>query len=287
MTILDPTIPPALARRAGEALDVLVAAAREAGEIALRDFREGAPTTARIEYKAGDSPVTEADLRVDAFLKVRLGAAFPAAGWLSEETADDEARLAHAEIVVVDPIDGTRAFLSGDPRWAVALAFVLDGQPIAGVVHAPALRKTFAAALGQGATLNGERIWASSQTSLEGARLGGPKPLVEVVAKAANVAFIAEPKIPSLAYRLARVAEGTLDAALASRNSHDWDIAAADVLLAEAGAALRDAQGRSLLYNRRSSRRDSLAAAPLKLIDDLSAALQRAVADWENGRHET
>jgi len=285
MTTPEPST--SLTRRAGEALDVLVAAAREAGEIALRDFREGAQTTARIEYKAGDSPVTEADLRVDAYLKERLGAAFPAAGWLSEETADDEARLGHAEILVVDPIDGTRAFLSGDPRWAVALALVVDGRPVAGVVHAPALRQTFAAALGLGATRNGERIWVSAAIGLAGARLGGPKPLVEAVAAAANVAFVTEPKIPSLAYRLARVAEGTLDAALASRNSHDWDIAAADVLLAEAGAALRDAQGRSLLYNRRSSRRDSLAAAPLKLIDDLSAALQRAVADWENGRHET
>jgi len=285
MTTPEPST--SLTRRAGEALDVLVAAAREAGEIALRDFREGAQTTARIEYKAGDSPVTEADLRVDAYLKERLGAAFPAAGWLSEETADDEARLGHAEILVVDPIDGTRAFLSGDPRWAVALALVVDGRPIAGVVYAPALRQTFAAALGLGATRNGERIWVSAAIGLAGARLGGPKPLVEAVAAAANVAFVTEPKIPSLAYRLARVAEGTLDAALASRNSHDWDIAAADVLLAESGAALRDAQGRSLLYNRRSSRRDSLAAAPLKLIDDLSAALQRAVADWENGRHET
>ncbi len=137
---------------------------------------------------------------------------------------------------MVDPIDGTRAFVSGDPRWTVALAYVVDGRPIAGVVHAPALRQTFAAALGSGATRNGARIFASARSRLDGGRVGGPKPMVEDVAAQAGATFVTEPKIPSLAYRLARVAEGSLDAALASPNSHDWDIAAADILLHEAGA---------------------------------------------------
>ena len=186
MTTSEPFSGPALASRAAAALDVLVTAAREAGEIALRDFREGGQTSARVEYKEGNSPVTEADFRVDAFLKERLGAAFPQAGWLSEETADDPARLECAEIIVVDPIDGTRAYVAGDVRWAVALAYVVEGRPVAGVVHAPALGQTFAAALGQGATRNGEPISASSRQKLDGAGLGGPIPLVTEVGRVAR-----------------------------------------------------------------------------------------------------
>jgi len=274
-------------RQAAEALAILVAAARAGGEIALRDFRKGQATTARVAYKAGNSPVTQADLDVDAFLKRELGAAFPDAGWLSEETADDPGRLALSETIVVDPIDGTRAFLSGDPRWTVALALVVDGRPIAGVVHAPALGETYAASRGAGATRNGEPISASSRKTLDGARIGGPKPLVGAIAAAAGVGFVQEPKIPSLAYRFARVADGSLDLALASVNAHDWDIAAADILLAEAGAGLRDTQGRALNYNRPSTSRDWLAAAPNALIDDLVAALGRAVAAEKAARHET
>ena len=180
---------PALARRAGDALSVLVEAAREAGDLAMRDFREGEKTSARIDYKHGGSPVTEADLRVDAFLTQKLGAAFPEAGWLSEETADDHARLAKAETLVVDPIDGTRAYIAGDPRWAVALAYVIEGRPVAGVIHAPALKATFAAALGHGATRNGAPIVASSRGALGGALVGGPKPLVGALAHEAGVEF--------------------------------------------------------------------------------------------------
>jgi myo-inositol-1(or 4)-monophosphatase len=277
---------PALARRAAAALGLLVDAAREAGDSALPDFRAGRQTTSTVHQKAGGSPVTDADLRLDALLKARLSAAFPTAGWLSEETADDSARLDRLETIVVDPIDGTRAFVSGDPRWTVALALVIDGYPVAGVVHAPALSQTFAAALGTGATLNGVPIACSKCASLADARLGGPKPLTAAVAEKAGVEFVTEPKIPSLAYRFARVAEGSLDAALAALDSHDWDIAAADILLSEAGAALRDAHGLPLRYNRRVVRRGSLAAAPLGLIDALAAALGRAVGERESGRHE-
>ncbi len=277
MVNANPSPDAELAARGADALTALVEAARLAGQIALRDFRLGEPTAARVGYKHGGSPVTEADMAVDRFLKARLGAIFPHAGWLSEETADDEARLALGELVVVDPIDGTRAFLSGDARWTVSIAFVVGHRPIAGVVHAPALGETFAASTGAGATLNGVPVRASDRQDLNGARVGGPRQLVSATSAAAGVAFETEPKIPSLAYRLARVANGSLDAALASANSHDWDVAGADILLEEAGAGLRDAEGRPLRYNARTTRRDSLAAAPCALLPSLTSALGRAV----------
>ena len=106
---------------AARTLDLVAA---EAGELALRWFRLGGKTSARTEYKHGGSPVTEADLAVDAFLAERLRAHFPDAAWLSEETADSDERLARETVIVVDPIDGTRAFADGDARWSVSIALV-------------------------------------------------------------------------------------------------------------------------------------------------------------------
>jgi myo-inositol-1(or 4)-monophosphatase len=266
--------PPA---RASRALAALIEAARLGGEIAMRDFSPGARTGAKIEYKDGGSPVTSADLAVDRFLRARLTAEFPGAGWLSEETADDSARLSKSELLIVDPIDGTRAFVSGDDRWTVSIAFAVEGRIVAGVVHAPVLGQTYAASLGGGATLNGAPIRSSARAGLAGARIGGPRRLVAALAGAARVELVEEPKIPSLAYRLARVAAGSLDGALASADAHDWDVAGADILLSESGAGLCDADGRPLGYNRRETRHGPLAAAPVALLPQLSSALRRAL----------
>jgi len=254
------------------ARDQLIAAAREAGEIALKFFHNGARTSARIDYKEGGSPVTEADFAVDQFLRARLGAAFAEAGWLSEETEDDSARLGCASLLVVDPIDGTRAFLAGDPRWAVSIALVVDDRPVAGVVHAPALGETYAAARGHGSALNGAAIAVSGRQTLAEARIAGPKPMAEAIGRAAGAAFVVQPKIPSLAYRMALVASGALDLALASEKSHDWDVAAADLILEEAGGRLVDAAGAALRYNRAETRHGVLFAASTKMIGPLVAA---------------
>lgn len=266
-----------LASRGAAALPVLLEAARLGGAIALADFREGAHTSARVEHKHGGSPVTAADFAVDQFLTLRLRQAFPEAGWLSEETADGLERLSRRELIVVDPIDGTRAFVGGDPRWTVSIALVMDHRVIAGVVHAPALKETYAAALGHGATLNGAPILASHRDGLEGARVAGPKPLVTSIASILRAEFQIEPKIPSLAYRLARVASGALDLAFASVDSHDWDVAGADVILHEAGAGLADAHG-ALSYNRERIRREVLVAAPLFWLPSVAAALPKRSA---------
>jgi myo-inositol-1(or 4)-monophosphatase len=148
MTALPRADLPYAASRAprGDALAPLLDAVRAAGEIALAAFRPGAPTTARVSWKEGNSPVTEADHAVDALLRARLSAAFPDAGWLSEETADDPVRLTRRRTLIVDPIDGTRGFMTGDDRFCVCAALAEEGRPVAGVVHAPARGETFAAA---------------------------------------------------------------------------------------------------------------------------------------------
>ncbi len=235
-----------------------VRVATAAGDMAMRYFRPGAATSARIWSKDGGSPVTEADIAVDNFLKARCGDIVPAARWLSEETVDDPARLGHRLVWVVDPIDGTRAFMAGLPDWGVCVALLADNQPVLGVVHAPALEATYAASLGRGATRNAGEIRARSLH--EGPpRIAGPKPMLEVLAKV--YAFDAQPKVPSLALRLARIAEGSLDGGLISPDSRDWDLAAADLILSEAGGTVTTLAGERLVFNRARPVHATLVAA--------------------------
>ena len=249
---------------------------RQSGDIAIGYFRPGTGTSARIDSKAGGSPVTEADHRVDAFLASELSKLVPEAGWLSEETEDSDARLSRDLIFVVDPIDGTRAFMTGDPRWAVCIALVSRGEPVLGIVHLPARAETFVASRGGGAFRNNVPIRVASRQDLDGGTFAGPASLLKTLA-AAGIGFHTEPRIPSLAYRLVRVAEGTLDASLASTDACDWDIAAADVIVHEAGGRLTDLEGNRPTYNRAETRHGVLGAAPAQLQNELTAALRNAL----------
>ncbi len=252
--------------------------ARQAGKIALDYYRVGEKTTACVEHKDGGSPVTEADKRVDGFLRKRLLELAPDGGWLSEETIDNADRLTRERIFIVDPIDGTRAFMSGDPRWGVCVALIEAGRPSFGIFHMPAMGVTYVAARGRGATRNGLPILASSCAALTSALIAGPKGTLRALSDA-GVSFRSEPRIPSLAYRLVRVAEGSLDGAIASTNACDWDIAAADAILVEAGGSLTDVEGLPPVYNKVEFRHGMLCAAPAAVQGDLIRALREALGE--------
>ena len=244
-------------------------AARQAGAMAFPYFRSGEQTAARLWYKGQDSsgqtsPVTEADIALDTFLKDRLTGMFPEAGWLSEETADDPARLECSHVWVVDPIDGTRAFASGHPDWAVSIALVKDGAPLLGILHAPIHGRLYEAVLGGGAWCNGERLQLSGTALPAPARVAGPKPLMDRFERNAGPVERL-PKVPSLALRLARVAEGSIDVGLVSHNSQDWDIAAADLILREAGGVLTDFSGSPPAYNKPRPRHGEMIAVASRL----------------------
>ncbi len=255
----------------------LRAAMREAADIARPYFRLGGQTSARIWSKAGGSPVTEADVAVDAFLNVRLSHLVPSAAWLSEETADDAARIGRDLVWIVDPIDGTRAFLSGHPDWSIAVALLAHGEPKIGFVHAPALDTDYEAVQGRGATCNGAPIRVDARDRLPGARITGPKPMLDRLARGAgpDADFTRIERIPSLALRLARVAHGAVDVGLVSGNARDWDLAAADLVLREAGGVVCDLEGRATTYNRSDPVHGELLAAPRSLRDAVLAAWRR------------
>ena len=258
----------------------LEAAAREAGDIALGYFRHGQTTSARVWSKSGGSPVTEADVSVDAFLKIRLSGILPQAGWLSEETVDSPSRLGKRLVWIVDPIDGTRAFLSGHPDWSVAIALLVDDRPLMGIVHAPHLDTLFSATRGGGAALNGEPISVSPAAGLRGSRVAGPKPLIDTLRRRAGE-IVQVDRIPSLALRLARIASGEVDIGLVTGNARDWDIAAADLILAEAGGVLTDFSGEHPRYNRSEPLHGELLAASRALHPHV---LEAMTAQWRPER---
>lgn len=251
--------------------------ALEAGRIALRYFEPGARTSAKIWNKSGGSPVTEADVSVDAFLKVRLSAILPEAGWLSEETTDDAARLTRKLVWIVDPIDGTRAFMSGNADWSVAIGLLMDASPILGIVNAPAHGAFYEAIRGAGATRNGAPVAVSAHPSLTGARIAGPVSLLERVERG-GMAIERAARVPSLALRIVRIADGTLDAGLVSTDARDWDIAAADLILREAGGRLTRLDGALPSYNERDPIHGELAAASHGLHPALLEAMRHPVA---------
>jgi myo-inositol-1(or 4)-monophosphatase len=238
-------------------LALILDTAREAGVLARRLKGEGL----EIWSKSGGSPVTNADIAVDQLLKMRLEAARPDYGWLSEETADDPARLKRSRLFVVDPIDGTVAFLKSRPWWAVSIAVVEDGRPVAGVIFAPDLDETFTATVGGGAFLNDAPIQASACDAVQDCRmLGDAKMFAHPAWRAPWPPMTIETR-NSIAYRMCLVADGRFDAALALSGKSEWDLAAADLICAEAGAVCTDHRGRPYGYNRPNPRQPSLISA--------------------------
>ena len=220
-------------------IDAVAAAAAEAGRLALDRWH----TDYRRWEKATGSPVCEIDLAVDQLLKERLAAIDRDAGWLSEETADNDLRLARERVWVVDPIDGTRDYLRGRPGWCVSVALVERGVPMLAVLDAPARRETWLAAAGAGATRNGVTLRASMRPELPGARV--PADTLPRI----DADLVPVPRPNSIALRVAMVAADEADLCASLRWGNEWDIAAAALIAEEAGATVTDALGVPIRYN--------------------------------------
>jgi myo-inositol-1(or 4)-monophosphatase len=246
---------------------------REAGKIA-RSFFGG---TYKKWDKGKGNPVTEADLAVDKFLREHFRAARPDYGWLSEETEDDPARLSAEAVFVVDPIDGTVAFMKGRPHFTICAGIVCDGVPVAGAVYNPITEECFTAHLGGGAFVNGMPAKVSDRDSVEHCRMLGDKPMF------AHPAWNTAPNVPwpsmeietrnSIAYRMVLVASGQFDAMMALSAKHDWDLAAAEIIVSEAGGIVTTHSGAKLRYNRQSTLQPSIVAAGPNLHGHLMARI--------------
>lgn len=250
-------------------LDLLVAAAREAGRIASGYFKEDPQIW---EKEDGAGPVTEADLAVDQMLRTDLMAARPGYAWLSEETEDDRERLDADTLFIVDPIDGTRAFIDGSRTWSHSLAIAKDGVVIAAVVYLPMRDKLYAASLGQGTTLNGTPMQVSA-SALDGATLLANKWNMDPEYWQGDIPPVDRHFRSSIAYRMALIAEGKFDAMLTLRDSWEWDIAAGDLLIREAMGRVTDRHNTPLRFNNPHPKTKGVLAANAPLHAALSDRL--------------
>ena len=249
--------------------ELLREAVTEASAVALKFFREG---TKSWDKRPGN-PVSEADLAVDTLLKERLTAARPTYGWLSKETPDTPDRLDCDRVRIVDPIDGTRAFLKGRPQFAVCAGLVDGGQPVLGAVCNPAADEFFDAGLGTGARLNGAALTVSDRGDLAHANLlASPRTFAPggLAPPLPDARFTA---VNSIAYRMVLIAAGRYDATISMAPKSDWDIAAADIICREAGCNVTDQSGTAFSYNHDSVRHPGVVVAPPALHGEIIKAL--------------
>ncbi|MGB3409463.1 MAG: 3'(2'),5'-bisphosphate nucleotidase CysQ [Jannaschia sp.] len=226
--------------------DLLAKAALAAGRIARRHFGQGPQVWDKGD---GQGPVTAADLEIDAMLRAELMAARPGYGWLSEESTDHPERLARGRVFVIDPIDGTRAFIAGEDTFSHSLAIVEDGVPIAAAVHLPMKNRLYSAGSGLGATRDGRPIAPTGRDRLDGADVLGTKVNFQERHWKDGPPPVTRHFVSSLAFRLALVAEGRFDAMITLRDAWEWDIAAGALLVTEAGGLAQTRRGAALRFN--------------------------------------
>ncbi|WP_231470985.1 3'(2'),5'-bisphosphate nucleotidase CysQ [Novosphingobium sp. CECT 9465] len=219
----------------------------QAGAMALARW-PGHGHALKVWEKVPGSPVCEADIAVDTFLKRELGALLPSAGWLSEETVDHPERLARGLCWLVDPIDGTRDFVRGRAGWSVSVALVSEGRPLIGALSAPARGEYWSAIAGQGAIRNGFKLVASRRAQLSGSRV----PADSLARVDADLVTVEKPN--SIALRIAMVGANEADLLATIRWGFEWDIAAATLIAREAGAAVSDVFGQPIAFNKRDPR---------------------------------
>jgi len=250
--------------------DLLLRAVKDAGATALNYFRCKTP----VYRKSDGSEVTDADLAVDAQLHAELCTPRPTYGWLSEETLDDLARLDAPRVWIVDPIDGTTAFIQDRHQWVISAALVEDGAPVAAVIYNPVLDELFSACRGMGAELNGVSAKTSQLTDLHGAHILAPKG----VARKAGWDKPGEPEVIttfvySIAYRMALVGAGRADGLISKGRKSEWDVAAGALIVQEAGGRVTSTGGTAYSFNKRDPVCDGTIAAPPTLHGKLLAAI--------------
>ncbi|MBL1420983.1 MAG: 3'(2'),5'-bisphosphate nucleotidase CysQ [Alphaproteobacteria bacterium] len=241
---------------------------REAGQIGLSYFGKNIKNW----QKPDDTPITEADLAVNDFLDARLKALMPKFGWLSEETVDNLERQNCEYIWVVDPIDGTKAFIKGLAEWVVSVAIVKDNRPILGLIYDPIAQILYFAQHGHGAYIINEekqrvKIQPSDRDNVHEANILAYKFHFDRMTTRSNYIWpnMQYQIVNSMAMRVALVACGEFDAMVSFTIKGEWDIAAADIIIHEAGGMITDGLGQMLVYNKAEPSLPHMVAAGAKL----------------------
>jgi myo-inositol-1(or 4)-monophosphatase len=247
-----------------------IESALEAARVVFSSFTPGA---IEAEYKIGHDPVTEADRAVDAVLRKEL--LREGEGWLSEESVDDLSRLERDRVWVVDPLDGTREFVSGIPEFCVSIAMVEHGHAISGGICNPATGETFVGSLETGLNYNGKPARVSQRKNLDGALVLASRSEVKrgEWKQFENAPFKIQP-MGSVAYKLACVSAGLADLTFTLTPKHEWDVAAGAALVLSAGGVVRTLENAELTCNLKNPLLSGLIACGSELSKELMANLK-------------
>ena len=238
-------------------------AVRVAGDMALTHFRNRSAGW----FKSDGTPVSDADLAVNRLLADRLLAARPTYGWLSEETLDDVASRRAERTYIVDPIDGTRAFLSGTEEWCIGVAILSHGRPVAAAILQPTTGTLYSAAAAMGARRNDRPIRVSDRRELPGAHLIAHAGLRRPERWAVPWPEVRYGMTFAMLLRLCRVADGTVDGMVALGRKSDWDVAPGDLIVQESGGMVTDLAGDPLYYGGESLVQNGVVAGGPRLMD--------------------
>ena len=244
---------------AGIDFDRVIAIAEAGGALAMRHWTLGRKES-KIWEKSPGQIVSDADLAVDRFLRGELEKLVPSAGWLSEETHIDHSGAGDELTWVVDPIDGTKDYVAGKTGWCVSVALVQKEAPVFGA--------------GQSATVNGRTLAATHRRQYEGCRIPA-----ESLPPEMKLTAVSKPN--SIALRMAMVADDRADVVASTRWGHEWDIAAAHVIAAEAGASVTNALGEDLVYNGTHGKALGVLCCSQNLFDEAVQRIGKYVS--ENG----
>ena len=240
----------------------------EAGKIAM-----SLKNNITVKYKSENQPVTDVDIKIDNFLKSYLKKNTPNYGWISEETADDGSRLSSDFFWCVDPIDGTRSYINKKPEYTISVALIKKNEPVLGLVFNPETKELFSAVKNKGAFCNERKIQVNQNKDLYSSTHGISSSEMKKLQKYKCFNQDNTIKMGSIAYKIALVAKGTMDIAISFTKKNDWDIAAADLILREAGGYLKNISGSKMIYNSSQMQVDSVLASNSILIEKLCTEL--------------
>ncbi len=222
-----------------------------------------------VKYKSKDQPVTNADIAIDSFLKAFFKKETPSFGWVSEETEDNKSRFTSDYFWCLDPIDGTRSYINGKPEYTISLALINKNQPIMGYILNPETKELFFAKKNNGAFCNGKKIHVKKNQNIDSSKYGISS---SEVAKLEKYNFFDKQNIiqmGSIAYKIALVAKGQIDVAISFTKKNDWDLAASDLILKEAGGIITNISGKKIVYNSNLMKIESVIASNNKLVKKL------------------
>ncbi len=218
-----------------------------------------------IKYKSKSQPVTNADLEINNLIKDYFKKETPSFGWVSEESKDNYSRFNSESFWCLDPIDGTRSYISGKPEYTISLALINKKEPILGLVLNPETEELFFAKKQKGAYCNGKRIMINKNENVFSSSLAISSSEIKKLKKynLVNQKNIIE--MGSIAYKIALVAKGEVDTAISFTDKNDWDLAASDLILKEAGGSIKKISGEKIVYNSDQMKIESVIASNEKL----------------------